>query len=235
MKINQKEIRESIQVKATEWAKNNDEDIKGLTIFDEEIGFKACADCEETRDGINISGNLSTFKNMDREDDIVKEGAFDETVKELKRAGKLPMLKDHDASTDSQIGSFTKFKITPDGLEVRGFISRTKQTEHIIKLIEDGHLDTLSMGGLFKFANSGQRDKRGRRFIEKVALFEGSVVVVPANPKATFTQKSNEPEAEKTDQLGELSGEPKETPVSKSQRERMIEALEIIGRQTNGN
>lgn len=227
MLIEQKEVRESIEIKALEWAKNNDEDIKDLTFFDEEIGFKACADCEDTRDGVKISGNLSTFKNVDREEDIVKEGAFDETVKELKKSGKLPMLKDHMATTDSQIGSFTKFKITPDGLQVEGFISRTTESEHIIKLVEDGHLNTLSMGGLFKFANGGQRDKKGRRFIEKVALFEGSVVVVPANPKATFTQKSSNP-AENPDQVDELSGESNEKAVSKTHREKMVEALQII-------
>jgi HK97 family phage prohead protease len=217
-------ITNTLKTKILEWTKLYNVEQDQVTPFQEEIGFKQCADCEDTRDGIKISGMLSTFKNIDREGDIVMAGAFDSSIKELKRAGKLPMLKDHDASTDSQIGSFTRFKATEEGLFVEGFISRTKQTEHIIKLIEDGHLNTLSMGGLFKFANGGQRDKRNRRFIEEVALFEGSVVVVPANPKATFTQKSSTPEQPAN---AEPVAQAKAQPVA-SHREKMIDALKIL-------
>lgn len=205
------------------WAAKQNASVDDVSAWTQSIGMKVCGDCAETRDGIKISGLLSSFKNEDREGDIVMDGAFDETVAELKRAGKLPMLKDHSADTDSQIGSFTKFAITDEGLEVEGFISRTRETEHIIKLIEDGHLNTLSMGGLFKFANGGQRDKKNRRMIEKVGLLEGSVVVVPANPKAVFSQKSITPEVDESN-----AGVEKSKPKRLGLRDRLIESITIL-------
>lgn len=224
-----KEVEQRLFTKAVEWIKENDVEEQDVAIFAQHVGMKVCGDCKEKRDGIRIDGALSSFGNTDREGDVVMEGAFDESIKQIKKLGKLPMLKDHVADTDSQIGSFDSVKVNGGLLAVSGFISKTKQSEHIIKLIEDGHLDTLSMGGLFKFAKSGERDKKGRRYIEKVVLFEGSVVVVPANPKATFTQKSLTQDVENAEQVEEPTGHTSnEKQVSKTQREKVIDAIRIL-------
>lgn len=219
-------ITDTLKTKILEWTKANGANPDNVFPFMEDVGFKACPDCEGGLSGIKIVGALSSIKNMDREGDIVIDTAFDKTIKELKKLGKLPMLKDHDASTDSQIGSFRKFVVKDKLLQVEGFISETPNTMHIIKLIEDGHLNTLSMGGLFTFANGGARDKQGRRFIEEVALFEGSVVVVPANPKATFTQKSPQPETQ-AKAKAEPVAEAKAQPVA-SHRDKVMTAVSIL-------
>lgn len=142
---------------------------------------------EEECKGIWIKGYLSTFNNVDRQNDIVSPGAFNDTVNELKVAGKLPMQKDHCYGTDDQIGSWSLFEIDSKGLYVEGYISCTDKTEHIITLIKDGHLDTLSMGGIFFY---GDKDSAGHDIITKVVLLEGSVVSIPANSLARFSQKS---------------------------------------------
>lgn len=217
------DLNDSIETKAMEWFSENDYDVKECSIVREIHQFQVKAnDDEDKRDGIKISGHLSTFKNIDRHNDIVMEGAFDKTIKEIKRAGKLPMLRDHSPFIKDQIGSWVKFKIDETGLFVEGFISRTSETEHIIKLIEDGHLDTLSMGGIFIFKDGGQPDKKSRRFIEEVVLFEGSVVAIPANPKATFSQKSLYSYDEKS--------EPVEDPNAPKVlvREKVLETVKLI-------
>lgn len=154
-----------------------------------EIDKKAKEEDEDEFDGIKISGFLSTFGNADRGNDVVHEAAFDKTIKDIqKRGGKIPMLRDHYAQTDHQIGMWDQFAITKKGLQVSGRISRTSLTEHIIKLIQDGAINTLSMGGFFKYAE--EKDEKGRNIIEQVMLLEGSVVTIPANPQAEFSMKS---------------------------------------------
>jgi len=180
---------------------------------------------DDDRDGIRIAGALSSFGNADREGDLVKQDAFDDTVKEFEELGKIPLLRDHRAETEFQIGSIDKLKITLKKLKFEAFISRDERSQHVIKLIEDGHLNTVSMGGLFKF--SSDRDKNGNFVIEKVMLFEGSVVPIPANKEAVFEMKSFEPEAENPDLVEEPEGESKETEVL-SRTERMRHAINVI-------
>lgn len=170
-------------------------DPKEVVVFCESYsGMKAIKnDDGETRDGIRISGMLSTFKNVDREGDVVMDSAFDNTVKDFKKSGsKMPLLFDHRNETGSQAGSIDKLKVTKEGLFFEAFISETEKTRHQIKLIQDGHLNTVSMGGIFKFKEMGRRDSRNRSFIEEVKLFEGSIVPIPANNSAIFQLSDSE-------------------------------------------
>lgn len=134
----------------------------------------------EDCDKLYIKGYLSTFGNVDREGDVVDRMAFNETLKEITM---LPLLKDHIANTDHQLGSIYSFAIDTKGLLIEACIEKTEKTLHQIKLIKGGHLNTLSMGGLFEY--EGKTDD-GFFIIKKVMLFEGSVVSCPANPQATF-------------------------------------------------
>lgn len=211
--------------KALSWLEKTTKSALDYKTFNEALEVKDCEYCDDG--GIKVSGFLSTFKNTDRENDIVHDSAFDETVRELKKIGKLPMLRDHRSDTANQIGSFTKFEIIPGkGLYVEGKISKTPETEHIIKLIQDGHLNTFSMGGLFKYFKNGQRDSKNRAIIEAVNLLEGSVVVVPANPKAIFELKSFS-----TEQRENAEGVDSSKPKPLSRREKMIKTLNLIIRR----
>jgi len=185
-KISHFDLEDDIDAKALELLSNSEEyDLKTILIGKKYGEFSIKKTDDESRDGIRISGLASTFGNIDRHGDIIAKGAFKKTIRGL---GKLPMLMDHSHETNSQAGSFDKFKETDEGLVVSGFLSRTQQTEHVIRLIEDGHLDTLSIGGLFKFAV--EPNKKGNSIIEEVNLFEVSIVTIPANPKAQFGLKS---------------------------------------------
>jgi phage head maturation protease len=108
----------------------------------------------------------------------------------------------------SQVGSHRDFKIDDTGLKVRTYISKTPETLHAIKLIEDGSLNTYSMGGIFTYG----RDEDGTMcIIEKVDLFEGSIVVIPANPQAQFVKKSFLEKAKELPSSAD-DGKPKQVP-----------------------
>ena len=63
------------------------------------------------------------------------------------------------------------------------------------------------MGGIFTYKRNKdglmERDKKGRWVIEKVVLFEGSLVPVPANPDAIITTRTFEDIEEKTAEVSE--------------------------------
>lgn len=186
-KVKSFDLEDSLDLKALE-KYEKDHDLLNTHIYREFNAFEVKKlDDEDKREGIEIEGYLSTFKNMDRYGDIVKDEAFKNTIKDIKknRGGILPMLRNHSNKTQDLIGSWTKFKVDDVGLYVTGFISKTENTEHEIRMIEDGHLNTLSMGGMFRF-----EENKGKNFIAEVELLEGSVVVIPANPKAQFSKKS---------------------------------------------
>jgi len=146
---------------------------------------------DDDREGCWIKGYGSTFQNVDRTGDIISNEAFNKTIKGLK---KLPILKDHYNSIDAQIGSWVTFSIDDKGLYLEGFISADEKSNHTIKLIQDKHLDTLSIGGLFKYKRNADgtlyKDEKNHFLVEDILLLEVSIVSVPANPKAIFTVKS---------------------------------------------
>ena len=97
------------------------------------------------------------------------------------------MLLDHDMRVEKQVGSWVRFELDDKGLFMEGRISKTPNTEHLIKLVEDGAINTTSIGGLMKY--EGQ-NKKGQNRIVKIMLLETSIVTIPANEKAEFSQKS---------------------------------------------
>ena len=143
---------------------------------------------------IRISGYLSTFKNADTAGDIMLPGAFDLFAKTRKT---LPMLKDHGdqfgmVRVDTQVGEWGNFSIDEVGLAADGSIMDTESTEHMAGLVKCGFLKTCSIAGLAKYKNDRRPNKKGFYEIEQAFPFECSIVVIPANPKATFMKKNHE-------------------------------------------
>lgn len=140
---------------------------------------------------VRIKGYLSTWAdpgNLDRQGEYVLRGAFTQT---LKRFNENPvMLRDHVNMTDFQVGSFTKAIEDDKGLYVEGLLSNSPRVQHVRFLVAEGHLKTLSIGGLWFFKEDG-------RGIARAELFEGSLTPIPANPEALVTvRKLNEVERE---------------------------------------
>lgn len=132
---------------------------------------------------VRIKGYLSTFKGTtesDRDGDYVEPGAFSDS---LPRFRKNPvMLADHRNSVSTQVGSFPVIKEDKTGLYVEGLLSNANSDfmRQVRALVAEGHLKTMSMGGLFYYKDDG-------RGIFKVELYEGTLTPIPANPDALFS------------------------------------------------
>lgn len=138
---------------------------------------------------VTISGYLSTFKNFtprDRDGDYVEPSAFDGTI--AKFSNNPVMLMDHKNEIPFIAGSFKNIRKDRDGLAVVGHISNAPDDmmKRVRFLVAEGHLKTLSMGGLFLYGHDGKA-------INEVDLWEGSLVPVPANQDARFSVRSFDP------------------------------------------
>jgi HK97 family phage prohead protease len=135
---------------------------------------------------VTFEGYGSTFQGTtpeDRDGDYIMPGAFDATLKQFRK--NPVMLTDHARSVRNMMGSYSKVGITERGLALTGKItnSATEDARHVRALVAEGHLKTLSIGGMFYYMD----DWKG---IEEIRLYETSLVVVPANPDAEFQVRS---------------------------------------------
>lgn len=151
---------------------------KGVAVREE--GSKVIEDWT----GVQFVGYGSTFVGFtpkDRDGDSVLPGAFTETIKDFMR--NPVMLTDHRNSVDNIAGSYSLVMQDEKGLKVTGKVTDAPGMRDLRFKIMEGHLKTLSMGGLFLYGPDGHT-------IEKAYLFEISLVAVPANPDATFQSRA---------------------------------------------
>ena len=169
-----------VERKMTAWQTNEallQDGTKGVAVKDQSNRVVDYSD-------VMIAGYGSTFANVtakDRDGDTVMPGAFTETIREFKR--NPVMLTDHKNSVANIAGSYTEVVQDDIGLRVVGKVSNAPELRAIRFLIMEGHLKTLSMGGVFLYGPDGHT-------IEKVYLFEISLVAIPANPDAIFQARS---------------------------------------------
>ena len=169
-----------VERKMTAWQTNEallQDGTKGVAVKDQSNRVVDYSD-------VMIAGYGSTFANVtakDRDGDTVMPGAFTETIREFKR--NPVMLTDHKNSVANIAGSYTEVMQDDIGLRVVGKVSNAPELRAIRFLIMEGHLKTLSMGGVFLYGPDGHT-------IEKVYLFEISLVAIPANPDAIFQARS---------------------------------------------
>jgi HK97 family phage prohead protease len=133
---------------------------------------------EEGADGyLTISGYGAVFGNEDSHGDIIEKGAFSETIK-----GRAPkMLWQHDPS--QPIGVWDEFREDENGLFVKGRITQKGgKGAEAADLVEMGAIEGLSIG--FRVVDFNTED--GGRFLQKLDLWEVSVVTFPSNQLANI-------------------------------------------------
>ncbi len=125
-------------------------------------------------------GYASLFNKEDMGHDIVLPGAFRESLKTRGASG-IKMLFQHNPS--EPIGVWDQLTEDARGLYVRGrLMLDVARAREVLSLMRAGALDGLSIG--FR-AIRGRRDARtGVRRLEKVDLWEISVVTFPLLPEA---------------------------------------------------
>ncbi len=126
-----------------------------------------------------IEGYASLYNVEDSEADLVLPGAFDASLKEWTRAGRTPpLLWQHDQT--QPIGIWQFIKSDASGLFVRGqlFVNEIARAAEAYALLKRGALPGLSIGYRPEVA---RRDaKRGLRLLERIRLYEISLVTFPA-------------------------------------------------------
>ena len=116
-------------------------------------------------------------------DDVGDKMGFEKV--DMKRFEKNPiMFFNHDR--DMPIGKWTEWKITPEGLWVKGIISKSANAvvSYIRDLVSEGIIKTLSIG--FDPKEEQYNRAEGYNNIASWRLNEVSVVTLPANIEAEF-------------------------------------------------
>ncbi len=142
-----------------------------------------CLEEKRQSDGSTVgafAGMASVFGNRDLDGDVVAPGAFKESIANPSR---IKLLWQH--NTAEPIGTWRQLRETTEGLEARGDLLlgvRRGQEAHL--LLKAGALDGLSIG--FRIPPKGSVFDRatGVRTINKVDLWEVSLVTFPSNPRA---------------------------------------------------
>lgn len=139
------------------------------------------AEFKVDRTGRTLEGYASTFGNRDHVNDVVVSGAYKQT---LARAPKIKALRDH----KHPIGKIIHAEEDSTGLFVRKQISDTPLGNETVTLVEDGVLDSMSIGYETVKADYGlHTDGSKARFLRELKLHEVSVVTFPANEMALIT------------------------------------------------
>ncbi len=129
-------------------------------------------------DGV-FEGYASLFNKEDLGHDIVMPGAFRESIAE-RGTGGVKMLFQHDPT--QPIGLWSKLREDARGLYVSGrLLSEIGRAREVMALMRSGAIDGLSIG--FRMVK-GARDRHGIRRLEKIDLWEISVVTFPMQPEA---------------------------------------------------
>lgn len=155
------------------------------------VKFKIIESKVDGQKGI-IEAYVSIFDNVDLVGDIIKQGAFAESL-----AKKLPKgVWAH--NWDEPIAKTIEAREDEKGLYIRGqFIEGVQKADEAYKLIKEGVIDEFSIG--FRILGyEWSEDDPDVRIITKARLYEWSPVLAGANPDTELISiKDDQPKKEK--------------------------------------
>jgi HK97 family phage prohead protease len=130
-----------------------------------------------------FSGKLSTYNDIDSDDDYFVPGAFDESLKNIPPQ----LLWMHEEK--KMLGIWDSILSDDSGLNVVGKLPKedTFVSGHVIPQMKIGSLRSLSVGYHATKYSYEDIDNRVVRRIEEAVLVEGSVVGRPANKNSVVT------------------------------------------------
>jgi HK97 family phage prohead protease len=142
---------------------------------------------------MTFSGYGAVFGNTDSYGDVIKKGAFAETIKEAKSSGIWPaMLEQHggwgiSAGDMTPIGIWTGMAEDDTGLALEGKFAPTPRGQEmhaLMKMSPRPAITGLSIGYIPEKWTNGDGKTAPRRTLEQIKLMEISPVTFPANGKA---------------------------------------------------
>ena len=140
----------------------------------------------DTEDDGTFEGYGSIFGNKDLGNDVIRKGAFANTLKS-KKPKSIKLLYQH--KTDEPIGVFDSIIEDNKGLYVKGRLAMgTQKGREVFELMKMGALDSMSIGYRLSAEDYKYDPKERKRIIKSVDLMEISLVTFPMNPKAKITK-----------------------------------------------
>lgn len=137
---------------------------------------------------VRISGYANNKHIADRYGDIPTEynRPYVYDLEEFKRNPVL--LMDHYQSVRNIVGSVTSIYEDERGLYFEAELSQSDlpEVKHARQLIREGHLKTVSIGGMWSFENPDNTNQ-----LTLAKIFEISLVAVPADTYAVFAQEKS--------------------------------------------
>lgn len=155
------------------------EQIESKEINYKSFEFKAQS-LNEDNDYFYFEGYASTFGNVDSYGDIVMKGAFTDSLKQ-----RMPVLLEQHRA-DKPLGVCVSAAEDEIGLFVKVMMPKANTNcQNNYALLKCGAINSLSIGYI---AVKWNRDEQKNiTYLEKLDLFEFSVVTFPANPMAKIT------------------------------------------------
>lgn len=145
-----------------------------------------------------IAGFFSTYdETPDSYGDIIKPGAFTETIKKREESGHpFPLCFNHDFS--QVIGAVDKIEDTEKGPYIEAHFLDTDLAQDVRKMLKSGAIYQFSFAyDVLGWENPSEEQRKAGvwNILTKLDVFEISVVTVPANQNAVATEvKSLDPE-----------------------------------------
>jgi HK97 family phage prohead protease len=149
------------------------------------------AEWKAAGDSGELEGYASVFNNVDQGGDVVLPGAFKKTLDGWSRARQpMPLLADHQLSTDGVIGSVVHAVEDHFGLKVRARFSSIPKAQDIRTRMIEGHLRGMSFTYEPKRSYRGEKDGKQVRFLQEVRIYEATVTPFPMNELALASAKA---------------------------------------------
>ena len=142
-------------------------------------------------EGAVIEGYASLFGAPDQSGDVVRAGAYAESLRRLATEGRrVKMLWQHDPA--QPIGIWDEVREDGRGLYVKGrLLDTVARGREAAALIAAGAIDGLSIGYRTKAA---ARSEAGQRLLTELELWEVSLVTFPMLPSARVGRKGERPD-----------------------------------------
>ena len=136
-----------------------------------------------------FEGYASVFGNIDSYGDVVRKGAFVNTLQDWKdRGDSIPVLWGHDMmEPESFIGVVTDAAEDDHGLRVKCQLDVGQgeaRTDKVYRLLKGRRVSRMSFAYDVIASSPGEQDGVKVLYLDELRLYEVSVVPVPANPAA---------------------------------------------------
>jgi HK97 family phage prohead protease len=139
-----------------------------------------------------LVGYASVFGNLDQGGDVVMPGAFTKTLAYWKRSGlPLPLIADHELTTEGVIGSVVEANEDGTGLRVRARFSSDPKAQSVRTKMLEGHLKGMSFTYDAVKHYRGALAGKAARFLQELKLYEATVTPFPMNELATASAKAD--------------------------------------------